>query len=153
MRWQNNGADLPVVGSFERYVVSTLSVLRLLVRLGVLSGLLRGLSVASLLVDMDLLTVLRRVLLRVLCVLCVLRVLRVLCVLYVLCLLLGLLVLLGRLLVLRVLLLLLLGRLGTTQALFFVDADLFCDVGVVLLGSVDGSGEGLVYLFRTFPSV
>jgi hypothetical protein len=144
MRWQNNGADLPVVGSFERYVVSTLSVLRLLVRLGVLSGLLRGLSVASLLVDMDLLTVLRRVLLRVL---------RVLCVLYVLCLLLGLLVLLGRLLVLRVLLLLLLGRLGTTQALFFVDADLFCDVGVVLLGSVDGSGEGLVYLFRTFPSV
>jgi hypothetical protein len=144
MRWQNNGADLPVVGSFERYVVSTLSVLRLLVRLGVLSGLLRGLSVASLLVDMDLLTVLRRVLLRVL---------RVLCVLCVLCLLLGLLVLLGRLLVLRVLLLLLLGRLGTTQALFFVDADLFCDVGVVLLGSVDGSGEGLVYLFRTFPSV
>jgi hypothetical protein len=144
MRWQNNGSNLPVVGSFERYVVSTLSVLRLLVRLGVLSGLLRGLSVASLLVDMDLLTVLRRVLLRVL---------RVLCVLYVLCLLLGLLVLLGRLLVLRVLLLLLLGRLGTTQALFFVDADLFCDVGVVLLGSVDGSGEGLVYLFRTFPSV
>jgi len=63
-------------------------------------------------------------------------------------------------------LLLLLGRrLGTTEALFFVDADLFLDVGVVvlllklllLLGSrrrrEDGSGEGFVDLFVTFPSV
>jgi hypothetical protein len=148
MRWQNNGSNLPVVGTFERYAVSTLGlvrlrmrlgVMRLLVRLGVLrllvrfgvmrllvgSGVLRRLSVASLLVDADLFTVLMRVLCG----------------------------LLGRLLVL--LLLLLLRGLGTTQALFFVDADLFCDVDVVLLGrrSVDGGGEGFVGFFVTFPSV
>lgn len=55
-----------------------------------------------------------------------------------------------------------LGRLGTTEALFFVDANLFLDVSVVvllllLLGSrrrrEDGSGEGFVDLFVTFPSV
>jgi hypothetical protein len=146
MRWQNNGSNLPVVGTFERYAVSTLGlvrlrmrlgVMRLLVRLGVLrllvrfgvmrllvgSGVLRRLSVTSLLVDADLFTVLMRVLCG----------------------------LLGRLLVL----LLLLRGLGTTQALFFVDADLFCDVDVVLLGrrSVDGGGEGFVGFFVTFPSV
>lgn len=66
---------------------------------------------------------------------------------------------------LKLLLLLLGRRLGTTEALFFVDADLFLDVGVVvlllklllLLGSrrrrEDGSGEGFVDLFVTFPSV
>jgi hypothetical protein len=142
MRWQNNGADLPVVGSFESYAVSTLGVLRLLMRLLVglsalrllvrlLVGLsvLSRLSVASFLVDMDLLTVLRRLLMRVLCAL------------------------LGRLLGRLLVLLMLLGRLGTTQALFFVNADLFCDVGVVVLRSVDGSGEGFVSLFVTFPSV
>jgi hypothetical protein len=129
MRWQNNGADLPVVGSFESYAVSTLGVLRLLVRLLVRMrvglSVLSRLSVASFLVDMNLLTMLRGLLMRVLRAL------------------------LGRLLVL----LMLLGRLGTTQALFFVDADLFCDVGIVVLRSVDGSGEGFVSLFVTFPSV
>ena len=68
---------------------------------------------------------------------------------------------LGRLLEL---VLVLLGRLGTTEALLFVDANLFLDVSVVvlvlvvlLLGSrrrrEDGSGEGFVSLFVTFPSV
>ena len=139
MRWQNNGANLPVVGSFERYAVSTLGVVRLRVRLDVVRlvmrldvmrllagfGVLCRLSVASLLVDADLFTMLKRMLCG----------------------------LLGRLLVL--LLLLLLRRLGTTQALFFVDADLFCNVGVVVLGkgSVDGGGEGFVGFFVTFPSV
>lgn len=47
MRWQNNGSDLPVVGSLKLYAVSTLNVLR--VRLGLRCS---GLSVASLLVDM-----------------------------------------------------------------------------------------------------
>jgi hypothetical protein len=47
MRWQNNGSDLPVVGSLKLYAVSTLNVLRVRLGLG-----LSGLSVASLLVDM-----------------------------------------------------------------------------------------------------
>jgi hypothetical protein len=60
------------------------------------------------------------------------------------------------------LLLLLLGRLGTTEALLFVDADLLLDVSVVVLRLLllgrrrrreDGSGEGFVSLFVTFPSV
>ena len=34
MRWQNNGSDLPVVGSLKLYAVSTMNVLR--VRLGLL---------------------------------------------------------------------------------------------------------------------
>ena len=60
MRWQNNGSDLPVVGSLKLYAVSTMNVLR--VRLGLLEfrlglllrrlELLLGLAVASLLVDM-----------------------------------------------------------------------------------------------------
>ena len=124
------------MGSFERYAVSTLSVVRLRVRLGVISlvmrldvvrllasfGVLCRLSVTSLLVDADLFTVLLRVLGGLL---------------------------LGRLVIL------LLRRLGTTQALFFVDADLFSDVRVVLLRRrcVDGSGEGFVGFFVTFPSV
>lgn len=56
-------------------------------------------------------------------------------------------------------------RLGTTEALFFVDAHLFLDVSVVLvvLGAsrrrgwrrrvVNGGGEGFVDFFVTFPSV
>lgn len=63
-----------------------------------------GLSVASLLVDVNLFTVLRR-------------------------------------------------GLGTTEALFFVDAYLFFDVRVLVLGAVDGGREGFVSLFVTFPSV
>jgi hypothetical protein len=60
------------------------------------------------------------------------------------------------------LMLLLLGRLGTTEALLFVDADLLLDVSVVVLRLLllgrrrrreDGSGEGFVSLFVTFPSV
>jgi hypothetical protein len=63
---------------------------------------------------------------------------------------------------LELMLLLLLGRLGTTEALLFVDADLLLDVSVVVLRLLllgrrrrreDGSGEGFVSLFVTFPSV
>jgi hypothetical protein len=151
MRWQNNGADLPVVGSFKSYTVSTLSVVRLLGRLGVLGRL----SVASLLVDADLFTVLRRLrcvllgsLLELLTLADLLR--RLLKLFTLVDMLLSMLSMLMELL----LLMLLLGRsLGTTQALFFVDADLFGDVRVVLLRSVDGSREGFVDFFVTFPSV
>jgi hypothetical protein len=53
MRWQNNGSDLPVVGSLKLYAVSTLNVLRVLSVVRMRLGLRRlGLSVASLLVDM-----------------------------------------------------------------------------------------------------
>jgi len=43
--------------------------------------------------------------------------------------------------------------LGTTEALFFVDAYLFFDVRVAVAGSVDGGREGFVDFFVTFPSV
>lgn len=46
-----------------------------------------------------------------------------------------------------------LGVPGTTEALFFVDADLFFDVGVRVVGCFDGSREGCVGFFVTFPSV
>jgi hypothetical protein len=46
-----------------------------------------------------------------------------------------------------------LAMLGTTEALFFGDADLLLDVGVAVVGSVDGSGEGFVDFFVTFPPV
>lgn len=46
-----------------------------------------------------------------------------------------------------------LAMLGTTEAFFFSNADLLLDVGVAVVGSVDGSGEGFVDLFVTFPSV
>jgi hypothetical protein len=61
MRWQNNGSDLPVVGSLKLYAVSTMNVLRVRLGLGLLRllrlllgrlKLLLRLSVASLLVDM-----------------------------------------------------------------------------------------------------
>jgi hypothetical protein len=58
MRWQNNGSDLPVVGSLKLYAVSTMNVLRVKLGLGLrllglrLLKLLLRLSVASLLVDM-----------------------------------------------------------------------------------------------------
>ena len=151
MRWQNNGADLPVVGSFKSYTVSTLSVVRLLGRLGVLGWL----SVASLLVDADLFTMLRRLrsvllgrLLKLLTLADLLsRLLELLALVDML------LSVLSLLMILLLLLLLLGKRLRTTQALFFVDADLFGDVRVVLLRSVDGSREGFVDFFVTFPSV
>lgn len=45
-------------------------------------------------------------------------------------------------------------RLGTTDALFFVDADLFLDLSVAAGRGFDGGGgEGCVGLFVTFPSV
>lgn len=43
--------------------------------------------------------------------------------------------------------------LGTAEMLFLGDADLLLDVGVAVVGSVDGGGEGLVGFFVTFPSV
>jgi hypothetical protein len=43
--------------------------------------------------------------------------------------------------------------LGTTEALFLMDADLFLDVGVAVVGRVNGGGEGFVCLFVTFPSL
>ena len=46
-----------------------------------------------------------------------------------------------------------LAVLGTAEALFFVDADLFLDVSVAAVGSVDGGREGGVGFFVTFPSV
>jgi hypothetical protein len=155
MRWQNNGADLPVVGSFKSYTVSTLSVVRLLVRWGVLGWL----SVAGLLVDADLFTVLRR-LRSVLLGRLLGRLLELLTLADLLSRLLKLLTLvdmllsmLSMLMILLLLMLLLERRLGTTQALFFVDADLFGDVRVVLLRSVHGSRERFVDFFVTFPSV
>jgi hypothetical protein len=47
----------------------------------------------------------------------------------------------------------LLGLLGTTEALFLMDADLFLDVGVAVVWGVNGGREGFVNLFVTFPSV
>lgn len=101
-----------VVGSLKLYVLSAMNVLRL--RLGRLElrlrlllgrlGRLLRLSIARVLVDMKLLTVLRGLLSVEL---------------------LG----LGSLLKL----LLLLGRLGTTKTLLFVDVNFFLDVGVVAL--------------------
>jgi len=174
---------IAVVGSFKLYAISTLGVLRVLsvldvrvlrVKLSVLllrllvRLLLRlllellGLPVTSFLVDVDLLTVLRRLL----GVEVLVRVLGRLALLL--------------LLLLRLLKLLLL-RLGTTEALFFVDANLFLDVSVVVVlrgmlrwvlrwvlrtvlrswcwwrrgrrRVMDGSGEGFVDFFVTFPSV
>lgn len=46
-----------------------------------------------------------------------------------------------------------LAVLGTTEALFLVDADLFFDVRVTVAGGVDGGREGFVDFFVTFPSV
>jgi hypothetical protein len=43
--------------------------------------------------------------------------------------------------------------LGTTEALFLMDADLFLDVGVAVVWGVNGGREGFVNLFVTFPSV
>jgi hypothetical protein len=45
----------------------------------------------------------------------------------------------------------LLRLLGTTDAVFFVDTDLFLDFLVAPVGR-KGSGEGFVTLFVTFPS-
>jgi len=47
----------------------------------------------------------------------------------------------------------LLAKLGTTDTLLFVDADLFLDLSFAAVGGVDGGGEGCVGLFVTFPSV
>jgi hypothetical protein len=63
------------------------------------------------------------------------------------------LVLLVRLRVLVLGLVVLLRLLGTTEVLFLVDADLFLDVGVAVVGRVNGGGEGFVCLFVTFPSL
>lgn len=93
------GSDLPIARNVELYTLRSLE------------ALLLGLSEASLLVNVDLLTVL------------------------------GLLVLV------------LLGRLGTAQSLFFVDADFLLDVRVAAVGSTDGGREGCVGFFVTFPSV
>jgi len=102
-----------------------------------LGSCLLRLSVASVLVDADLFTVLRGLGRKLLGKL------------------LGRLLgkLLGRLLILR-------AVLRTTVALFFVDANLFLDVSVVVLflgrrrrRLLDGCGEGFVDLFVTFPSV
>jgi hypothetical protein len=157
-----------VVGTSKLYTVRTLGVLDVLGVLKVLrvlwrrlgrslSALLGWLCVASVLVDMNLFTVLRRLLRRLLSV-DVLASSRV-----------------------EVLLRRLLRRLGTAESLLFVDADLFLDVGVlvVVLRSrrrrrrrrrwrrgrgggwrwwwvwvpMNGSGEGFVDFFVTFPSV
>lgn len=91
------GSDLPIARNVELYTLRSLE------------ALLLWLSEASLLVNVDLLTVL------------------------------GLLVLLG--------------RLGTAQSLFFVDADFLLDVRVAAVGSTDGGREGCVGFFVTFPSV
>lgn len=135
----NYGADLPVARSFDFYSVRSLELL-----LGLL-----WLSVAGLLVDMNLLAdllgllrLLELLLLNVLVLLEVLVLLRVLMRLRVLV-----------LVRLRLETLLLLRGLGTTEALFFVDADLLFDVGVVVARGVDSGGEGFVGLFLTFPSV
>jgi hypothetical protein len=47
----------------------------------------------------------------------------------------------------------LLAVLGTTEALFFVDAYLFLDVSLATAGGFDGGREGGVGFFVTFPSV
>lgn len=46
-----------------------------------------------------------------------------------------------------------LAVLGTAETLFLVDANLFFDVGVGVVGSLDGGREGCVGFFVTFPSV
>jgi hypothetical protein len=94
------GRDLPSAGNVGLGAFKSLRLLGLLRLLAL--GL--WLSVASLLVDMDLFTVLRRLL-------------------------------------------------GTAETLFFVDADFLLDVGVAVVGSVDGGREGFVGFFVTFPSV
>jgi hypothetical protein len=163
---------ITVVGSFKlyavSYAVSTLSVVRkrlglvrkrlgFMKRLGLLRerlGLLR-LSVASFLVDTDFFALLLRSVLLGLSVACALVDAKLFTVL----------MRLGRKLLGRLLrrLLELMGLLGTTETLFFVDADLFLDVGVVVFVMLvmflrgrrllDGGGEGFVDFFVTFPSV
>jgi hypothetical protein len=46
-----------------------------------------------------------------------------------------------------------LAVLGTTETLLLVDVDLLLDVGVAVVGLVDGGREGFVGFFVTFPSV
>lgn len=116
---------------------------------------LRGLSVASFLVDTDFFALLLRSVLLGLSVACALVDAKLFTVL----------MRLGRKLLGRLLrrLLELMGLLGTTETLFFVDADLFLDVGVVVFVMLvmflrgrrllDGGGEGFVDFFVTFPSV